>query len=137
MSINIERLTQQLKVDEGFRDKVYSCSAGKLTIGYGFNLEDNKLPEHIATQLLGYNIGESIADCERFAWFYTLSDVRKEVIINMCYNIGANGISGFKKMITAIEGGDFNEAAYQMMDSKWYHQVGDRAVRLVAMMKEG
>ena len=53
----------------------------------------------------------------------------------MVYNIGHNGVSKFKKMIAAIEAKDWDEAANQMQDSKWYNQVAFRAVRLVAMMR--
>ena len=133
--IDIPKLTEELKCDEGFRDKVYKCSASKLTIGYGFNLEDNSFPERIAADLLSHNIGQCIAECENFVWFYSLSPVRKRVIINMVFNLGATGVAKFKKMIAAIEAGDWDEAANQMQDSKWYNDVGFRAVRLINMMR--
>jgi hypothetical protein len=38
-------------------------------------------------------------------------------------------------MIAAIEAGDYTEAANQMMDSKWFGQVGERASRLMYMME--
>ncbi len=133
--INIEKLTEQLKRDEGYRDKVYTCSAGKLTIGYGHNVEDNPIPEKVATDLLGHDIGQALAECERFPWFYPLSDVRKRTIVNMVFNIGAGGVARFRRMITAIENEDWKGAAEEMEDSRWYGQVGKRAARLCHMME--
>jgi len=135
MSIDIPKLKEELKVDEGFRECVYKCSAGKLTIGYGHNVEDNPIPEAFADQLLGYDIAGALAECERFDWFFDLDDVRKRVIINMVFNLGFNGVSKFKKMIVALERGLYYEAAREMLDSKWARQVGPRAERLAELMK--
>ena len=134
MSIDIPQLKEELKRDEGFRDCVYTCSAGKLTIGYGHNVEDNPIPEAFADQLLGYDIAGALAECERFDWFFDLDDVRKRVIINMVFNLGFNGVSKFKKMIAEIEKKEYGLAASEMLDSRWADQVGMRAVRLATMM---
>lgn len=133
--IDIEKLTAELRRDESFRDRVYTCSAGKLTIGYGHNIEDNPIPEKIANDLLGHDIGQTLAKCERWRWFYPLSDVRKRVIVNMVFNIGAGGVARFRRMIDAIECGEFDRAAHEMRDSLWYSQVGQRAERLAVMME--
>ena len=132
--INIGRVADQLKIDEGFRPKVYSCSAGKLTVGYGHNLEDTDMPEHIASVLLDWKVGKCLAECERFDWFSGLSCTRKEVIINMVFNLGFNGVSKFKNMIAAIYAKDWPDAGHEMLDSKWYRDVGARAERLARMM---
>ena len=137
MSIDIPKLKEELKIDEGFRECVYKCSAGKLTIGYGHNVEDNPIPEAFADQLLGYDIAGALAECERFDWFFDLDDVRKRVIINMVFNLGFNGVRKFKKMIRAIEDGYWRQAASEMLDSRWAAQVGPRALRLAEMMREG
>jgi lysozyme len=134
--IDLVKVGEDLKKDEGFRGCSYKCSAGKITIGYGHNIEDNPIPEHIADKLLQWDIGQAIRECESLSWFFLLSDIRKEVIINMMFNIGKGRLSGFKKMIAAIEQGDYEKAAAEMVDSKWYNQVGYRAVRLVGMMRD-
>lgn len=137
MAIDIPKLTEELKRDEGFRECVYTCSAGKLTIGYGHNIEDNPIPEPIAERLLHWDIGQALQECEQFPWFYILDDVRKRVIINMVFNLGAAGVSNFRKMIAAIENMEWEKAAAEMLDSKWATQVGSRAHRLALMMEHG
>ena len=133
--LDMPQLAEELKRDEGFEEFVYDCSAGYKTIGYGHNLETTPFPEYIAEKLLHHNIAMKLAECERFPWFYELSDVRKRVIINMVYNIGGAGVLKFRNMIAAINAKDWELAADEMMDSNWYNQVGDRAVRLVNMMR--
>jgi len=135
--IDIEKITNDLKADEGFKDRVYTCSAGKQTIGYGWNLEANDLPEPIAARMLDYGVCRAIQECEGFDWFYQLNGARKGVIINMIFNMGKSRLLGFKKMIAALKEQDFDRAADEMMDSNWYNQVGFRAVRLVKEMREG
>ena len=134
--IDIEKLSDELKRDEGYRDTVYTCSAGKLTIGYGHNVEDNPIPKQIAEKLLHSDIAQALAKCERWDWFFELDGVRQRVIVNMVFNIGFGGVDRFRRMIQAIKDKDFNLAADEMMDSMWFRQVGQRAVRLVEMMRD-
>ena len=56
----------------------------------------------------------------------------------MCFNLGRPRLSNFKKFLAALEEGDYEKAAVEMMDSRWASQVGDRAVRLRdRMLQEG
>ena len=57
------------------------------------------------------------------------------VIANMMYNMGRPRLSRFHKMKKAVDARDWNEASLQMQDSRWYHQVPNRAERLVQRMK--
>ena len=135
--IDRDLMTNELKADEGFRPCVYACTAGKQTVGYGHNLEDAELPEHIARDLLQYDYMKVYVELSNWQWFCEMDDYRKRIIINMGFNLGVNGVLKFKKMISAIMNKDFNEAANQMQDSNWYNQVGFRAARLIKMMREG
>lgn len=67
--------------------------------------------------------------------WYTLSAVRKEIIVNMAFNLGPYKLSGFVKTRAAIVTGDFDTAAAEMMDSRWATQVGNRAIRLSTAMR--
>ena len=62
--------------------------------------------------------------------FWDDQKTAQEVIVNMCFNMGAPRLSGFKKFIAGVNAGDWKTAAVEMMDSRWARQVGDRAVRL-------
>ena len=136
MGFDLNKMMDELKRDEGKApDNIgYICPGGYWTIGYGHNIETNPIPERIAEDLLSHDIAVVLSQCERFDWFYPLSDIRKRVIVNMVFNIGVTGVSKFKKMIAAIEVEDWYLAAAEMADSKWYRQVSDRASRLTYMM---
>ena len=133
--IDIPKMTAELKRDEGFRGCAYRCTANKITIGYGHNIQDKPMPEFIAEKLLQSDIIDAVEECERFDWFHSLSDVRQRVIINMVFNMGAHGVSKFKKMIASIRNDEWHTASREMLDSKWANQVGDRAIRLSQMMR--
>lgn len=136
--MNMERLLARLSLDEGREKKVYRCSAGKLTIGVGRNLEDRGLREDEIDLLLANDIRDSIDECRRLVRsFDQLNEVRQEVLINMMFNLGYARLSGFKKFLAAIAMSDWTEAANQMLESKWADQVGARADRLANAMRRG
>jgi lysozyme len=135
---DIIKLKNELIRDEARRAKPYQCSAGKLTIGVGWNLDDNGLPDDIIEQLFDISIANAENDAKSlFGNYSDLSPARQRVVINMAFNLGRKRLSGFKKMIAAVESGDWQEATEQMLDSRWSHQVGKRSWRLADMMRDG
>lgn len=123
-----------LKLDEGVKLKPYRCTEGKLTIGVGRNIEERGISEDEAEYLLRNDIKDCVRQLETISCFSPLSEVRRAVLISMCF-MGFSRLKGFKKMWRAIELGDYNEAAAQMLDSKWARQVKGRAIRLAEMMR--
>lgn len=163
--MTIKTIEEQLILHEGIVLKPYICPAGYWTIGAGRNLESKgfssieqklifgkdginkdevieRLKEHGITYdqalfLLASDIAECERDLRQFAWYDRLDKVRRKVVIDMRFNLGASGFRQFKKMIAALERRDYHAAAHEMINSKWYHQVGTRARRLVEMMRTG
>lgn len=130
-------LIEDLKRDEGFRARPYKCTADKLTIGYGRNLEDVGITRDEAEQLLANDIQTAIDMAQVFNWFGSLTPNRKRAIVNMIFNLGLTRFMKFKKMIAALDQGDYKEAARQARDSAWFKQVGDRANRVVELIERG
>ena len=131
-------LTQELVRDEGVKLKPYRCTAGKLTIGVGRNIEDNG----ISNEEAAFMLKADIKNCERdldtlLPDWREMSDARQRVLLNMTFNMGRARLSGFKKFLACLKANDFAGAADQMMDSAWAAQVGQRAVRLRDMMVRG
>ncbi len=139
--MNTSRLIQaaqnMIARHEGLRLKPYQCTAGKLTIGYGRNLEDNGISEEEARLLLTADTQAAYNQLLEHPWFDELNDTRKLVLIDMCFNLGFPRLMKFKKMLTALLNHDYTEAANQMLDSRWAVQVGGRADRLAGIMREG
>lgn len=124
---------------EGLRLKPYKCSAGKLTIGYGRNLEDIGISKEEADMFFESDFNRAMEDakklCEAFNINYRhLSESRFYVLTDMMFNLGYDRLSQFKKMLTALSKGDYEGTAKEMLDSKWAKQVGKRADYLVSLM---
>lgn len=134
----MDKLIRDMKRQEGFEPNMYRCSSGKMSIGYGLNLEAG-ITEEEATALLSMRVAGLRARCSlTFAPFWeSLSDNRQDVLVNMAYNIGLRGVLGFRKMLLAITHRNFKRAAEEMLDSKWATQVKGRAEELSNIMLEG
>ena len=125
----------QVRLNNG-NHKLYKCPADKYTVGYGYNIESNGLPDDIALTLLRRELMASQRILEENVKYWdSLSHCRKSVLIDMCYNMGWPTLSKFKKMFSAIEKENWQEAAKQMKDSAWFRQVGIRAELLCVSMK--
>lgn len=129
----VKGTTAQLEQDEGFRPTPYLDTVGVPTFGHGLTyitqFESLRIVED-RVQELYWLLSAS------HKWFNDLTNQRKSVILNMAYNLGYRGLLGFKRMIAALERGDYDAAKREMLDSKWARQVGDRAVRLANQMSK-
>lgn len=131
-------LKDLIKKHEGKRLRPYRCTAGKLTIGYGRNIEDKGITEAEAEFMLDNDINVIIRACkETFSWFIFLDNVRQAVIVSMIYNLGFAGFLKFKNTIAHIRNKEWDKAADNMLQSKWAEQVGNRALELAEMMRDG
>lgn len=129
---------EMLKHDEGLRLFPYRCTADKLTIGYGRNLEDNGISEHEAEQMLMADTQVALEDAKKFvgeAVWENLNAERQACLINMAFNLGLPTLKKFEKFRQALEDGDMKEASAQMLNSKWSRQVGNRSHRLAALIR--
>lgn len=158
-------LEDQLILHEGLRLEVYKCPAGYWTVGVGRNLEGKPLrkeeqeyifkrsglaPDEVievlkergitkdeALFLLRRDIQDCEQDLKQFDWFDRLDPVRRKVVLDMRFNLGPQGFRQFKRMIEHLAAGRYSLAAGEMVNSRWYLQVGTRARRLVEMMRTG
>lgn len=122
---------------EGLRLKVYKCSEGFNTIGFGRNLDTNGISEEEAFMMLEQDIFKCRKQLDCLSFAKKLNEARYAVLIDMIFNLGFAGFTKFKLMIAALESGDYNEAATQMLDSRWAKQVGVRANELAEIMTRG
>jgi len=125
--------------DEGLRLKLYRCTAGKLTIGIGHNIEDRGISEAVCELMFQEDI--AVAERDALALFpglHSYSDRRKAALINMAFQLGFERLSQFKKMRTAVANGDWFAAANEALDSDWAKQTQkSRVDRVLADLREG
>lgn len=131
-------LITQVKSHEGLMLKPYKCTADKLTIGYGRNIEDIGITEEEADHLLENDLKRAFNELSEF-WpnVRLIGNARRDALINMCFNLGISRLKKFKKMFAALNASDYERAAEEMIDSKWARQVGDRASELAEQMLTG
>jgi GH24 family phage-related lysozyme (muramidase) len=155
-NINPQQLFKQIANHEGVEKRVYTDTKGHPTIGIGFNLDARHNQEYL--KKVGIDINELMNGAEigdgvikmlynhslTQAWhdvndvvpnFKSLPTQAQMVLLDMSFNLGKSRLAGFKKMIAALQRNDFETAANEMKDSKWYHQVKSRGKALVNMMR--
>lgn len=135
--VNYKQMTKDF---EGLRLKPYKCTAGKLTIGYGRNLDDVGISQAEADMLFERDFAKAEADARRLCKEFdidvdSLIEQRFYVLTDMMFNLGYSRLSKFKKLLYALKTGSYETAAREMLDSNWAKQVGNRAIKLSTLMK--
>lgn len=137
-----QELTRQLRSDEGVKAQAYQDHLGFWTIGVGRLIDARKpgsglRPSEI-DMLLQNDIDDRIeALTRRLPWFQNLDDARRGVLLNMSFQLGVDGLMGFKNTLRMVEDGDYMGAARNMMQSKWAEQTPKRAARMAEQMRTG
>ena len=139
-----------IKTEEGFRTHPYLCSEGYVTIGYGTKLHNKKgmdpkdfslvVNEESAMALLTVEVNHIVNRLVAGPYSATFRDidkVRKDILISMAYQMGTNGLYGFKRMWVALANKDYLTAAEEMLDSAWAKQTPERAHRHTLAMSVG
>ena len=144
--MNINTLREELERDEGRVDSIYLDHLGYPTFGIGHLITDND-PEHdspVDTPISDWRIVEAfeddvqnvLSDCEKLyvQWEHLPEEVQL-IIANMMFNMGYTRLSKFKGMKAGVDARKWDQAADEMVDSRWYNQVTKRADRLVTRMR--
>ena len=146
--MNIEKLREELKVDEGCIEEIYLDHLGYHTFGIGHLItnKDKEWGEPVGTKISTKRINECFKnDIEivfkeldrNLSWWRELPDDIQLVLANMCFNLGITRLKKFKKFLTALSEKNWELAATEMMDSRWATQVKQRAVRLQKRVLKG
>ena len=148
MNLEMNIALSLVKEGEGFSAVPYYCPSNRLTQGYGRNLEvhpltedeklelneDGTVSEFIASRWALKELKECEDKLKSNIIYQKQTEVRKAVLLDMCFNIGYSGLMKFKKMWFALGNKDYPEAARQAKDSAWYTQVGNRGKRNVEII---
>ena len=144
--MDIEKLRDQLKIDEGCVNSVYLDHLNLPTVGIGHLITEwdeeyekpvgTEVSEERVNELFDQDVQVTIDECKLlYNDFDDLPEEAQQIIANMMFNMGRPRLSRFHKMKKAVDARDWVEAGNQMKDSRWYNQVTTRADRLVKRMK--
>ena len=145
--MNIEQLRKELEVDEGVKYEIYNDHLGYPTFGIGHLVRDTDpeagaalgtpVSEDRVIEAFNQDVETVLNDCTiLYGDFNELPEEAQLIIANMMFNLGRPRLSKFKGMKAGVDARDWKKAADEMVDSAWYRQVPNRAVRLVTRMKE-
>ena len=131
------KLIESIKKHEGYVGVVYKDSLGIDTIGYGFAIKDLELDEDICEIILERKL-KQLEDMInlKFSWYKYMPQEIKDVVMEMCYQLGVTGVSKFKKTIAYLQNKQWKEASVEMLDSLWARQTPNRAKELSNRVKE-
>ena len=128
--------TARLAEEEGFRSLPYRDTVGKLTIGYGCNL-DAGWSQALGEAVLAHQLNDVYESLSKFWWWAALDDVRAAVLLDMGFNLGISGLLHFPKMLAAISRKDWALAAAECLDSDAARQLPRRYKALSDMLLTG
>ena len=132
----MNELLNRIKEHEGFRSRVYKCTEGYDTIGYGFAIKDLYLSEGISELILKEKVTNLRLRIEKkFDWFNEVPREVQEVLLEMSYQMGVSGVSKFKNALKHMRNGEWNKAADEMLLSRWYKQTPKRAKELSEIIR--
>jgi GH24 family phage-related lysozyme (muramidase) len=144
--MDLEKLRKQLEIDEGVKYEIYLDHLGYPTFGIGHLVipSDIEYREDVGTRVSEERVRECfdkdvqsvLRDCSLlYKDFDELPEEAQQIIANMMFNMGYTRLSKFKGMKRGVDARDWNKAADEMVDSRWYKQVTNRADRLVERMR--
>ena len=144
--MNLEQLREQLEFDEGCVYEIYNDHLGYATFGIGHLVteSDPEQGQSLGTPVSSDRVAEAfesdiqsvLRDCNiLYSDFHNLPEEAQQVIANMMFNMGRTRLSKFKGMKRGVDSRDWNAAADEMVDSRWYRQVTKRADRLVERIR--
>ena len=144
--MDIEKLREEIKYDEGSVNMIYLDHLGLATFGIGHLVTEwdedygwevgTPVSDDRCKEVFDSDIQIVLADCEQlYPDFNELPEEVQRIIANMMFNMGRPRLSKFKGMKAGVDARDWNKAADEMVDSRWYRQVTNRAERLVERMR--
>ena len=144
--MNLDQLRRELEIDEGVVNEIYLDHLGYPTFGIGHLVteSDPESGQEVGTAVSDERVRAAfetdvvsvIDDCNKlYDDFDELPEEVQLIIANMMFNMGRTRLSKFRGMKRGVDARDWNAAADEMVDSRWYRQVTNRADRLVQRMR--
>ncbi len=106
----VEIALPRLRTEESFRATAYRDTNNKLTIGYGFCVDEG-ISQYAASALCQAQASELHQMLLRYNWYAALDEPRQSVCLDIAFNEGLGGLLRFPKMIAALARKGWQDAA--------------------------
>lgn len=132
----------QLGKDEGEKLCAYQDTLGVWTIGDGHTGPEvhkglTETHAQAVAQLYTDAVSHAQAVVDKLPWVSDLGEVRRDVLFEMAFQLGAGGLLAFKNTLAMVHSGDYLGASKNMLLSLWASQTPARAQRLSTQMRTG
>ena len=144
------KITDELKArvqdHEGLRTSMYLDSLGKATVGIGHLVQPHErerfaegveIPMEEIIEIFEMDLNRAAAGADLLITECIGHDLPQhvgEVILEMVFQLGTQGVRNFKKMWKAMRVKDWKKASEEMKDSRWHSQTPKRCEHLAEII---
>lgn len=138
-SLNLKKLEDDLFDDEGYRKSAYQDHLGFWTIGIGTLIDERKgagITVDEAKYLLRNRLATFFAEMDaKMPWWREHPEHVQRALANMAYQLGVNGLLGFRNTLAMVQAGRYDEAADNALKSLWARQTPNRAKKVTDLLR--
>lgn len=128
-------LRERIRRHEGCVAKPYQDSLGIWTVGVGRNLEAAEFSQDEIDLMFENDLRRATHGADMLCPH--LTGVRRDVLIEMVFQLGTGGVSKFRRFLAAVGSHQWEIAADEMLNSRWHEQTKGRAEELAEIMRTG
>ena len=135
-----QNLKKRIKKNEGFSRKPYKDQLGFLTIGFGHlvlsnekHLLNKKINKKELEKIFINDFNKALNDFNNFLKPLSSNIKESELLIEMVFQIGIEGVLKFKKLLFNLNKGNKHLVCFEMMNSLWYKQTPHRVKNLITI----
>ena len=136
--MHFKELKKRIKKNEGFSIRPYKDQLGHLTVGYGHlilpcetHLKEKNNNKAQLKEIFIQDFNQAVNDYKKFIKQKTYNEKDEELLIEMVFQMGANRVLKFKKLLLNMKKNNKHLVCFEMMNSLWYSQTPNRVKNLI------
>ena len=140
--MNLQRLEDSIKRNEGYRDTIYKDSLGFKTLGYGHLVKPNetfiegkRYNRKVIERIFQYDFSIAQSDCKKLTKGMDLPDEAMEVVCELAYQLGINKLKKFVLFFNCLKQKKYVDAGFELENSLLYRQCPERTGRHAERIK--
>ena len=140
--MNLQRLEDSIKREEGFRNTIYKDSLGFKTLGYGHLVKPNetfiegkRYNRKVIERIFQYDFSIAQSDGKKLTKGMDLPDEAMEVVCELAYQLGINKLKKFVLFFNCLKQKKYVDAGFELENSLLYRQCPERTGRHAERIK--
>jgi len=140
--MNLQRLEDSIKRNEGFRSEIYIDSLGFKTLGYGHLVKPDetfvvgkRYNRKVIERIFQYDFSIAQSDGKKLTKGMDLPDEAMEVVCELAYQLGINKLKKFVLFFNCLKQKKYVDAGFELENSLLYRQCPERTGRHAERIK--